>query len=212
MLPVHTWLPALELTAPTNSISAEPCHSNCCRRFFAEACATLVCQVFGRRKRSPRALAAAAAASADSAAATAAAGDPAAPTAPSVFDYYITDGLYGSFNCVMYDHAEPTARPLRCPTLEKPDNGVGGAAAEQLYPSTVFGPSCDGLDTLFQVTIATPLNAACTLLTPFSLFPSLSWCMLSLTVHGKTCGQPCLQTLVATVAGQTSLRFPAGFQ
>lgn len=96
-------------------------------------------------------------------------------------DYYITDGLYGSFNCILYDHAQPTARPLsgaaiaragtsptspgasdcgswlpldnvrrvagEAPTAAAPpDCAVGG----ELVASTVFGPSCDGLDTVFH--------------------------------------------------------------
>lgn len=118
-------------------------------RFFAESCATLVCQVFGRRCRTapPAAAATAVAPSLSPAAATS------ASLEPSVFDYYITDGLYGSFNCIMYDHAQPTARPLRSPTL--PSKGADRADNEGLFPSTVFGPSCDGLDTVFQ-SIALP--------------------------------------------------------
>lgn len=119
-------------------------------RFFAESCATLVCQVFGRRNRKalPPPAAMATVPSLNRAAA--------AKPEPSVFDYYITDGLYGSFNCIMYDHAQPTARPLRCPGLPPlPSCGGGGAKAGEavacMFPSTVFGPSCDGLDTVFQV-------------------------------------------------------------
>ena len=104
-----------------------------------------MCQVFGSRKRSPKAAAAAAV----TAAAADAAADAAACGPPSVVDYYITDGLYGSFNCVMYDHAQPTARPLRCLTLPPMDDSE--AADAPLFPSTVFGPSCDGLDTVFKV-------------------------------------------------------------
>lgn len=135
-----------------------PCHLICFRqaqvrgvvgcfcRFFAEACATLVCQVFGRRQRDVPPVTVAAPALGLAVAAP-------LVVPPSVFDYYITDGLYGSFNCIMYDHAQPTSRPLRCPTLpsllpgKDATAGEGGAA----FPSTVFGPSCDGLDTVFQV-------------------------------------------------------------
>lgn len=114
-------------------------------RFFAESCATLVCQVFGRRCRKAPPAAAAAAVVPSLSPAAAASPSP----EPSVFDYYITDGLYGSFNCIMYDHAQPTARPLRSPML--PSKGADRADNEGLFPSTVFGPSCDGLDTVFQV-------------------------------------------------------------
>jgi diaminopimelate decarboxylase len=51
--------------------------------------------------------------------------------------YYINEGLYGSFNCVYFDHAYPVFVPY---TL-KSDN--------VLYKkSTVFGPTCDSMDVL----------------------------------------------------------------
>lgn len=48
--------------------------------------------------------------------------------------YYINDGVYGSFNCMLYDHQQVTPLPL------KECNG------SKLYPSSVWGPTCDGLD------------------------------------------------------------------
>ena len=47
--------------------------------------------------------------------------------------YYINDGVYGSFNCMLYDHATVTAELL------EPRNGA-------VYPSSIWGPTCDGLD------------------------------------------------------------------
>jgi ornithine decarboxylase len=48
---------------------------------------------------------------------------------------YVDDGCYGSFNNVIYDHATPV--PYK----------VGGSATdEELIPSSVFGPTCDGID------------------------------------------------------------------
>jgi ornithine decarboxylase len=44
--------------------------------------------------------------------------------------YFIGDGLYQSFNCMLYDHTK---------LLEPPTN-------EAMYPSTLFGQTCDGLD------------------------------------------------------------------
>jgi len=62
------------------------------------------------------------------------------------YDYWITDGLYGSMNCLLYDHATLSARTLRCPTLPPPPPGL-----EHLQASTVFGPTCDGLDVVLKV-------------------------------------------------------------
>ncbi|MFH4976668.1 hypothetical protein AB6A40_003377 [Gnathostoma spinigerum] len=49
------------------------------------------------------------------------------------FMYYINDGVYGSFSCILADHTEPTGYPLHDKEGE-------------LYPSIVWGPTCDGLD------------------------------------------------------------------
>eukprot|EP00178_Gracilaria_changii_P016793 TRINITY_DN48190_c0_g1_i1.p1 TRINITY_DN48190_c0_g1~~TRINITY_DN48190_c0_g1_i1.p1 ORF type:complete len:450 (+),score=62.52 TRINITY_DN48190_c0_g1_i1:169-1350(+) len=48
--------------------------------------------------------------------------------------YYINDGVYGSFNCIMFDHVSPT------PFWNSEYNAL------PQYPSTIFGPTCDGLD------------------------------------------------------------------
>ena len=90
-------------------------------RYFAESVATLACLVYGRRQR---------------------ASDPGAPLSLS-YDYWITDGLYGSMNCLLYDHATVFPRALGDPA------GNGGAFGK-LVPSTVFGPTCDGLDTVVR--------------------------------------------------------------
>ncbi len=44
----------------------------------------------------------------------------------------------------MYDHAEMAPRALRSPLL--PPVPAGDDAA--LFPTTLFGPTCDGLDTV----------------------------------------------------------------
>lgn len=82
-------------------------------RYFAEATATLATFVYGRRCRERE------------------------PGGDLSYDYWITDGLYGSMNCLLYDHATVMPRPL--------DPSVGPT-----LPSTVFGPTCDGLDTVVR--------------------------------------------------------------
>jgi ornithine decarboxylase len=49
-------------------------------------------------------------------------------------------------NCLLYDHATLAPRPLGLPYPQ--DTASAGARA--LYPSTVFGPTCDGLDTVVR--------------------------------------------------------------
>ncbi|KAF8701054.1 hypothetical protein HU200_033949 [Digitaria exilis] len=56
-----------------------------------------------------------------------------------VREYWIDDGLYGSLNCVIMDHYVPTPRPL-----------AGARPDERTYASTVFGPTCDSLDTVVR--------------------------------------------------------------
>jgi len=52
--------------------------------------------------------------------------------------YYINDGVYASFNCLFYDHAE-------CfPILINDDRSPSAT----LYKSSVWGPTCDGLDVI----------------------------------------------------------------
>lgn len=48
--------------------------------------------------------------------------------------YYINDGVYGSFNCVLYDHYTPE------PYL------MAKNESNEKYTSSIWGPTCDGLD------------------------------------------------------------------
>ena len=47
--------------------------------------------------------------------------------------YYLNDGVYGSFNCIYFDHHTPTVLPF---------NERDG----KLYKSRLFGPTCDSID------------------------------------------------------------------
>ncbi|CAJ0939696.1 unnamed protein product, partial [Mesorhabditis belari] len=48
--------------------------------------------------------------------------------------YYLNDGVYGSFNCILFDHVHPKGHPLR------PKEGA------EAVMSTIWGPTCDSLD------------------------------------------------------------------
>lgn len=78
-------------------------------RFFASSSHTLVVNVIGKKDIT----------------------DP--ETGEKMFIYYLNDGMYGSFNCVHFDHA----KPIICPFNER--NG-------KLYKSKIFGPTCDSMD------------------------------------------------------------------
>lgn len=51
------------------------------------------------------------------------------------FKYSISDGIYGSFNCIMFDHAKPQILAFN-------------ERNEKTYKSTIFGPSCDSIDVI----------------------------------------------------------------
>lgn len=51
------------------------------------------------------------------------------------FMYTVNDGVYGSLNCIMFDHAVPVIKPF---------NERDG----ETYDSIVYGPTCDSMDTI----------------------------------------------------------------
>lgn len=63
-------------------------------------------------------------------------------------EYWIDDGVYGTLNCIMFDFATVTCTPLRC--ASKPENPTCRDDNNKTYPSTVFGPTCDSLDTVLR--------------------------------------------------------------
>jgi ornithine decarboxylase len=62
------------------------------------------------------------------------------------FIYYINDGVYGSFNCIIFDHQEPDLIPMKM--VEDPCT----------YPSKIFGNTCDSLDEIKKCVILPELN------------------------------------------------------
>ncbi|KAI5102579.1 ornithine decarboxylase, partial [Silurus meridionalis] len=54
--------------------------------------------------------------------------------------YYVNDGVYGSFNCILFDHAHVTPIVHK---KAKPD--------ERIYPCSIWGPTCDGLDRIVEL-------------------------------------------------------------
>ncbi|ESO12426.1 hypothetical protein HELRODRAFT_93271 [Helobdella robusta] len=54
--------------------------------------------------------------------------------------HYVNDGVYGSFNCILFDHAEVEAL---LPELKKYED-------QPLYQCSLWGPTCDGLDCIIK--------------------------------------------------------------
>lgn len=90
-------------------------------RYFAETSATLMTPVYGQRDR-------------------------VSPDGEVKKDYWITDGLYGSFNCIIYDGQNPEYRVVRSPLLPEP----APASQQQLFKSTLWGPTCDSADCVYK--------------------------------------------------------------
>jgi ornithine decarboxylase len=108
-------------------------------RYFADACATMFTLVHTVKEKPP-----VASPPPRPSGHLAAAPTPAAPEPRR--SYYITDGVYGSFNGVVYDHGTVTARVLRGPGLPPP----APAERDARTLSTVFGPTCDGVDLIYK--------------------------------------------------------------
>nr|QWQ66219.1 lysine decarboxylase 1 [Phlegmariurus tetrastichus] len=61
-------------------------------------------------------------------------------------EYWINDGIYGTMNCLIHDYAVLCPRPLACVSQR---NNLSCANLPQ-HTSTVFGPTCDSLDTILK--------------------------------------------------------------
>ncbi|XP_055376390.1 ornithine decarboxylase 1-like, partial [Condylostylus longicornis] len=59
--------------------------------------------------------------------------------------YFINDGVYGSFNCILYDHQAATPQYLKENINEKDENGN-----IMKYKSSIWGPTCDALDQICE--------------------------------------------------------------
>jgi ornithine decarboxylase len=55
---------------------------------------------------------------------------------------YINDGVYGSFNCVVFDHAVVVPRVLVRKTCE--------VNTDETIPTKIFGPTCDSIDVVLS--------------------------------------------------------------
>lgn len=58
------------------------------------------------------------------------------------FMYYVNDGVYGSFNCLLFDHAEVVPQLVHAEEY----------ADEPLFTCSIWGPTCDGIDCISDET------------------------------------------------------------
>lgn len=78
-------------------------------RFFVQTSHTLLVNVIGKKTKKDK------------------------KTGENIFCYYLNDGIYGSFNCIYFDHQHPAILPYN-------------EANETQYKSIIFGPTCDSID------------------------------------------------------------------
>ncbi|KAH7663322.1 Ornithine/DAP/Arg decarboxylase protein [Dioscorea alata] len=83
-------------------------------RVFAETASTLATNIVGKRVRG------------------------------KVREYWVNDGIHGSFSCIKNDTATVTMIPLACYSSSNNVMCVGKVR----YSSTIFGPTCDSMDTI----------------------------------------------------------------
>jgi ornithine decarboxylase len=82
-------------------------------RYFCSASHTLILNVIAKRKRINR------------------------ETGAITYNYTLNDGIYGSMNCIMFDHAKPKIKPF---------NEREG----KTYRCVVYGPTCDSVDVISE--------------------------------------------------------------
>jgi len=88
-------------------------------------------------------------------------------------DYFLSDGVYGSLNSIIYDDARLAFLPLRM-VKEGDDGGGGGDAtatttpsrSSVLFPSTLYGPTCDSADIVARGVALPRLGVSDFLLSP----------------------------------------------
>ncbi|KAI0346239.1 ornithine decarboxylase [Trametopsis cervina] len=67
------------------------------------------------------------------------------PQQPSAM-YYINDGVYGAFNCIMFDHQTPQ------PYVLSLNGSFHVPTSEPVRACSVWGPTCDSIDVVCPVT------------------------------------------------------------
>ncbi|XP_049849078.1 antizyme inhibitor 2-like isoform X2 [Schistocerca gregaria] len=99
---------------PCVRIIAEP------GRFFCTEAVVLVCRIISKRQRLVL-------------------GDDESQTPEVEHQYYLTDGIYGSMNCVVFDHAKLVPQLLAADIYNRPPRRT-----------TLWGPTCDSIDVLLK--------------------------------------------------------------
>ena len=66
---------------------------------------------------------------------------------PLIIVDYLSDGVYGSFNCILYDHQNPVPKILSHEGRLHYDSPLRAKqTTTNEYRCSIWGPTCDGLD------------------------------------------------------------------
>ena len=68
--------------------------------------------------------------------------------------YYQNDGVYGAFNCILFDHqiVQPKVLTLQRQFVYRPDLAAPGVKDQILQACSVWGPTCDSIDCVRPMT------------------------------------------------------------
>ncbi|KAJ1918242.1 Ornithine decarboxylase [Mycoemilia scoparia] len=81
--------------------------------------------------------------------------------ASSAFMYYVNDGVYGSFNCIMFDHQVVYPEAVTCNGQlydSRNDCGANSGSSSSSYECSIWGPTCDSIDCIVPKTDMPELN------------------------------------------------------
>jgi len=67
--------------------------------------------------------------------------------------YYVNDGVYGSFNCILFDHAVVTPK-----VFMRSDSRYTDVEDKELFLSSIWGPTCDSMDCIAKTALLPELN------------------------------------------------------
>lgn len=98
--------------------------------------------------------------------------------------YYIDEGTYQSFNCIVNDHYVPKYHFVSR-NGENDDVWKAQLAKRAVHKSTIFGPTCDSIDTIYR-DVDTPLME----IGEWMVFPNMGayTCAPSAPFNGFVCG------------------------
>lgn len=105
-------------------------------RFFAKKSHTLVCSVIAKKDNIQQ------------------------PNPSSRFHLYINDGVYGSFNCTLFDHfVIKFERDIgHIPEHVLLEENVEEKISSEYHPTTLFGPTCDSMDKICESELMPEFN------------------------------------------------------